>query len=162
MISVSEPRRPVGTEFLTSSLTRNGIANLLTSQSAVPGHSGPPDPESGWVMYSDGEMSWTWSPAARVPETVWLVARGTPVLGVWPVLEVEANGGPGQLLYVRGSSWQALPVHLDHGELSLLTIRFVNDGSFVELSTAGESGRLLEDRNVSILGLWTPDAAAAP
>lgn len=112
------------------------------------------------TLVTNGELHFRWESPLAIPETAWLVLRGTPALGIWPVVEISVNGSPPRLLYAEGAQWHMIPVHVPGGRLESLRIGYLNDGGF-PLLTMGSDGRVhsvrsLEDRNLTIWGLLTP------
>ncbi len=108
----------------------------------------------GWNFVSNSSVTMSWERSPITGEEFWLLARGTPALGVWPVLEVEVNGGSPQHLYVRSDQLMAVTLDVPGGELRSVVVRFVNDGGFPRLTADGEMAEVIEDRNVWVQGVW--------
>jgi hypothetical protein len=117
-----------------------------------------PSPEHtvarGWELHSDQQVLFSWPQGLPTAETVWLVARGTAALGVWPVLEVTLNEEAPQLISIPSNLWMAVPLRVPGQVLRSLRIHFANDGGLLLLTPGGERAGVLQDRNVEVLGLW--------
>lgn len=115
-----------------------------------------------WRMFGGAngeELTFTWESQVFQSDDYHLVARGAPALGVWPAVEVIANGGEPQLFYVESDRLRAYHFDVPGGELNTLTVRFLNDGGFPILAWDESAGKYLpektvEDRNVWIQGVW--------
>ncbi len=147
----------LATWTLVGNLARGGgFEELLMLADAPEPVPTPQSADLEWPLYADGEITFAWPERIEVGEQCWLAARGVPTLGVWPAIEVEVNGQESHWLYVRNQDWIGLPVPVPGGALDTLTVRFLNDGGFSLLTPEGEPISTVEDRNVWVLGLWTP------
>jgi hypothetical protein len=112
------------------------------------------------LLLSSGELHLRWADPLPSPETAWLVLRGTPALGIWPIVEISVNGSPPRLFYIAGHQWLMLPLSIPGGEIESLRIRYLNDGGFPLLTEVSDGTvrlvRSLEDRNLVIKGLLIP------
>lgn len=145
--------RPVDVDFWRG-MNVGGPSSVLAFAEASPEHAAPVSPEAGWVLTQASAFEWQWSGGRDGGDRLWLIARGTPALGLWPVLEVTVNGEASRLVYVRSREWIACAVPAPREPLHSLRVEFLNDGGFPRLGPAG-AGEILEDRNAAILGVWT-------
>jgi ABC-type multidrug transport system fused ATPase/permease subunit len=92
-------------------------------------------------LYSKGILELPLRKTIPAGSSLWIWMRGTPVMEVYPLVEIKA-GNQASLLYVRGENSAPYKVELQQavppGEA--LSIRFLNDTAFPELQ---------EDRNLT-------------
>ncbi|MCD6385915.1 hypothetical protein J7M23_09090, partial [Candidatus Sumerlaeota bacterium] len=85
----------------------------------------------------------------------YIIAHGTPALGIFPILKITENGNNTHLVYINRETWWAYPIDLQFKPgINTLEIQFINDGWVYKEADSEGSDKLAEDRNVFLNNLW--------
>jgi hypothetical protein len=139
-------------------LGQTEVEHLTASQGVSAPESVERNPLRGWPLWVEGELVFEWEEPIEVADHCWVMMSGEPTLGIWPVAEIQINGAPAELHYVRSESIRAHRVECPPEGVHRLIVRYLNDGGFPKLTLDDEGEAQveyhIEDRNLHFNGLW--------
>ena len=90
------------------------------------------------------------------PKEFFVVARGKPAGGIWPVMKIIVNEKQRHLIYINSQCWCAYPVLLElKGGENVVKTSFLNDGRYKwHYNEKEKKGSFRENRNIYFNNIW--------
>ncbi len=113
-------------------------------------------PRNGiYIFFRTGEIKYQLTQGQATDTTLWILARGTPAFGIYPIVDLWLDGHRIAFIYADSTQWRFYPIQITVPQGGhTFSLKYLNDGGFPAFGEDGKIVRLIEDRNLFYAGIY--------